>query len=160
MLHCFTRCRFATGWINSQGDTARWKSAMIPCRRENRSRSPYRILSPLFKISTGSKCFVALILPRLYSDNVFTGGWSLLACASLRVRRKRDLILPYPPSCLPFVRKKKDATFSFLFLLINGRRGEWRGGCLLSFSIRLIRMISFTVSVAWLGDFVIVVVYE
>lgn len=45
--------------------------------------------------------------------------------------------------------KKKDAIFSFLFLLINGRRGRWRGGCLLSFSIRLIRMISFTVSVAW-----------
>lgn len=56
--------------------------------------------------------------------------------------------------------KKKGCNFSFLFLLINGRRGEWRGGCLLSFSIRLIRMISFTVSVAWLGDFVIVVVYE
>ena len=90
---------------------------MIPCRRENRSRSPYRILSPLFKISTGSKCFVALILPRLYSDNVFTGGWSLLACASLRVRRKRDLILPYPPSCLPFARKKKGMQLFFSFFI-------------------------------------------
>lgn len=160
MLHCFTRCRFATGWINSQGDTARWKSAMIPCRRENRSRSPYRILSPLFKISTEASVSSRLYC-RAYTAITFLRG----AGRCLRAQVYACVVNAIS-SFLILLRvflsrgKKKGCNFSFLFLLINGRRGEWRGGCLLSFSIRLIRMISFTVSVAWLGDFVIVVVYE